>query len=159
MIPRWQEFVISVEPVSDKLSRWVIGDPEDDDSKRLSFDSELTQDVPNERISWSSISDELEMAGTVTFVASPEGRGTIVTLIHTTKLPGGVFGKAFASLGKRGPKQVVIENLRHFKQLAETGEVPSVKGQPHGPRGISGGFKKWMYGETNATPPGTSDLA
>jgi hypothetical protein len=53
----------------------------------------------------------------------------------------------------------VKENLRHFKELAETGEIPSVKGQPHGPRGVIGGIKEWMYGETNPTPPGTSDLA
>jgi hypothetical protein len=40
--------------------------------------------------------------------------------------------------------------------MAEAGEVPSVKNQPHGPRGVVGKVKEWMYGETNPTPPGTS---
>jgi hypothetical protein len=65
------------------------------------------------------------------------------------------LANAAASTAKRGPKQTVIEDLRHFKELAETGEIPTVKGQPHGPRGLTGGIKEWMYGETNPTPPGT----
>ena len=36
----------------------------------------------------------------------------------------------------RNPKQAVIENLRHFKALAETGEIPRTQGQPHGPARI-----------------------
>ena len=54
----------------------------------------------------------------------------------------------------RNPKQAVIENLRHFKALAETGEIPRIQGQPHGPRGTIAGIKKSMYGEKITTPPG-----
>jgi hypothetical protein len=71
----------------------------------------------------------------------------------------GALGNALAGVAKRSPRQTVIEDLRHFKQIVETGEIPSVKGQPHGPRGISGGIKEWMYGEINPTPPGSSDQA
>ena len=95
----------------------------------------------------------------MTFEPLGSGRGTRVTLIQAVKMPLGIIGNAVASVVERGPKQTVIENLRHFKQLVETGEIPSVEGQPHGPRGIVGGIKKWMYGETNPTPPGTSSEA
>ena len=157
LIPRWQEHVISVSPTGPDTSTWVIGNPEDEDGKRIQFDSQITKDVPGETIAWTSISPEIEQTGGVTFVPSPSGRGTVVTLIQTVKVPGGNLGNAIAGAGERSPRQTVIENLRHFKQLAETGEIPSVKGQPHGPRGASGGFKEWLYGETNPTPPGTSE--
>jgi uncharacterized membrane protein len=157
-IPRWQEHVVSVTPIDSQRSHWVMGDPENEDGKRIEFDSQITEDILGEKISWQSISGDVEQGGTVTFSSSASGRGTIVTLMQSTKVPLGALGNAIAA-AKRSPKQTVIEDLRHFKQIVETGEIPSVKGQPHGPRGISGGIKEWMYGETNPTPPGSSDQA
>ena len=153
--PLWQEQVISVTPTTSKKSHWVMGNPEDEKGKRLEFDSEITEEVPGQKIAWKSTGGDVEQAGEVHFHARRDGRGTVVTLIQHLKV--GALANAAASTAKRGPKQTVIENLRHFKELAETGEIPSVKGQPHGPRGISGGIKEWFYGETNPTPPGTSD--
>jgi hypothetical protein len=54
----------------------------------------------------------------------------------------------------RDPKQSTIENLRHFKALAETGEIPRIEPQPHGDRGLIARMKRSMYGEQIATPPG-----
>ena len=51
-IPRWQEYVISVRPLHNGRSHWVMGDPEDDPSKRVEFESEMIEDIPGERISW-----------------------------------------------------------------------------------------------------------
>ena len=155
--PRWQEHVISVTPTSDKTSHWVIGNPEEKDGKRVEFDSEITEDIQGEKIAWKSISPEVEQYGSVMFEEAASGRGTLVTLIQTVKVPAGRAGNAVAALASRSPAQTVKENLRHFKEMAESGEVPSVAGQPHGPRGVVGGLKEWMYGETNPTPPGTSD--
>lgn len=156
-IPRWQEHVVSVTPLTDHQSHWVMGNPEDADGKRVEFDSEIYEDIAGSRIAWRSTSGDVEQSGSVTFELATSGRGTLVTLIETIKVPFGALGNAAAGIAKRSPRQTVIEILRHFKQLAETGEIPSVKGQPHGPRGISGGIKEWLYGETNPTPPGTSE--
>jgi uncharacterized membrane protein len=158
-IPRWQEHVVSVTPIDSQKSHWVMGNPEDEDGKRIEFDSQITEDIPGEKISWQSIGGDVEQGGTVTFSSSASGRGTLVTLIQSTNVPLGTVGNAIAGVAKRSPRQTVIEDLRHFKQMVETGEIPSVKGQPHGPRGISGGIKEWMYGETNPTPPGSNDQA
>jgi uncharacterized membrane protein len=156
-IPRWQEFVVSVTPLREKVSHWVMGNPEDATGKRVEFDAEITEDIAGRKIAWQSVSEGVDQSGVVTFEPLANGRGTLVTLTQNTKIPGGSFGNAVAAVAMRSPRQVVIENLRHFKQLAETGEIPSVKGQPHGPRGISGKVKEWMYGETSPTPPGTSE--
>ena len=155
--PLWQEHVVSVTPLRDKVSHWVLGDPEDASGKRIEFDSEIIEDEPGKRIAWKSITDGVDQNGQVTFTPHPSGRGTIVLLQQQVKVPGGAVGNAIASTIARGPKQTVIENLRHFKEMVEAGAIPSVKGQPHGPRGLSGGIKEWMYGETNPTPPGTSE--
>lgn len=157
LFPKWQEHVVSVTPTGGNKSHWVMGNPEDADGKRIEFDSEITADVPGEKIAWQSIAGDVEQSGEVQFHARRDGRGTVVTLIQHFKL--GAIANAAASTAQRGPKQTVIEDLRHFKELAETGEIPSVAGQPHGPRGISGGIKEWLYGETNPTPPGTQDQA
>ncbi len=152
--PLWQEHVVSVTPTGEKTSHWVMGNPDDPDGKRIEFDSEITEDVPGQKIAWKSVGGDVEQSGQVEFHARRDGRGTVVTLIQHVKIS--ALANAAASTAERGPRQTVIENLRHFKELSETGEIPSVKGQPHGPRGISGGIKEWMYGETNPTPPGTS---
>ena len=157
-IPLWQEFVVSVRPLSENTSHWVMGNPEDPDGKRIEFDSEVYESTPGSRIAWRSISGDIEQTGEVNFTPVQKGdfSGTRVTLLQTVKVPGGVVGNALAAAAKRSPQQTVVENLRHFKQLVETGEIPSVKGQPHGPRGATGAVKEWALGETNPTPPGTS---
>ena len=160
-IPLWQEHVVSVTPQSDRLSHWVMGNPEDPDGKRIEFDSEVYESTPGSRIAWRSVSGDVEQSGEVNFVPVVKGefKGTRVTLIQTMKIPGGALGNAVAATAKRSPQQTIIENLRHFKELVESGEIPSVKGQPHGPRGAIGGIKEWALGETNPTPPGTSEQA
>jgi uncharacterized membrane protein len=160
LIPRWQERVISVTELNDILSHWVLGDPEEENGERLEFDSEIVEDIPAAGLSWQSTAGDIKQSGSVTFVASSSGRGTVVTLVQRMNTPGGSkLSSAMTGEATRSPEQTIIENLRHFKQLAETGEIPSVKGQPRGPRGLSGGFKEWLYGENNPTPPGTSDQA
>ena len=71
----------------------------------------------------------------------------------------GKLTSAWETLVGRNPKQSVIENLRHFKALAETGEIPRIEGQPHGPRGSVGSLKESVYGEEIPTPPATNRMA
>ena len=85
------------------------------------------------------------------FDQAPGGRGSIVTVLMMFKV--GVLQSALATLTGRNPKQAVIENLRHFKAFAETGEVPRSQSAPHGERGLIGSAKRSMYGETVPTPP------
>ena len=154
--PLWQEKVVSVTPLEGGKSHWVMGDPQDPDAARVEFDSQITEDIPGQKIAWKSIAGEVDQQGMVMFSARKDGRGTVVTLEQEFKI--GKIANAVASVGERGPAQVVIENLRHFKQMAEAGEIPTTRANSHGPRGISGGIKKWMYGETNTSPVGTSVL-
>ncbi len=156
--PQFQEYVISVEPKSETRSTWTFGNPEDPKSPRLSYDTEVYEDLPGEKIAWRSVDTKFEENGEVRFEEAPGGRGTVVTLQENQLVPGGRLSIAAAALSKRTPRQIVIEDLRHFKELAESGEIPTVVANSHGPRGFSGSIKARLYGENNPTPPGTSNL-
>lgn len=146
--PQWQEQISKVTRTGDATSHWVMGAT----GKTLEWDSEVLADETGKRIAWRSIAGDSENAGEVIFEPAPGGRGTIVTVLQEFKL--GKFANAWETLMDRNPKQSVIENLRHFKALAETGEIPRTEGQPHGPRGAIGQIKKSMYGERVEVPAG-----
>jgi uncharacterized membrane protein len=169
----WMERIVRVEVTGEKTSRWTMllsgEDKDGKDAREVSWNSEIVTDVPGEKIAWRSVEqdgsvagpedagskDSLDEAGEIVFYDRGE-RGTEVLLILETRLPGGALSNALAGAAARSPRQTVIENLRHAKAMLETGEIPTVKGQPHGPRGISGGIKEIMYGEHNPEPPGSS---
>ena len=162
--PLWQEQIERVTRTGETTSHWVMRRADDDDDgqdkhtdKTIEWDSEILRDEPGRRIAWRSIGGESDNAGEVVFEPAPGGRGTMVTVLQEFRM--GKLASAWETLVGRNPKQAVVENLRHFKALAETGEIPRTHGQPHGPRGTIAGIKKSMYGEEIATPPGLNRKA
>jgi uncharacterized membrane protein len=147
-IPLWQEQIISVTMTSETTSHWVMRSGDD----TIEWDSETLADEPGKRIAWRSIGGESNNAGEVIFEPAPGGHGTIITVLQEFRM--GKLASAWETFVGRNPKQAVIENLRHFKALMETGEIPRTTGQPSGPRGAVGKMKKSLYGETIETPPG-----
>ena len=147
LTPTWQEQIKEVRVTGPKTSHWVM----QVDDKTLEWDSEVLADEPGKRIAWRSIGGDSQNAGEVTFEAAPGGRGILVTVLQ--EFGQGKLKTAADTVVNRNPKQSVIENLRHFKALAETGEIPRTSGQPHGPRGTIGKAKASAYGETITTPP------
>ena len=147
--PHWQEQLKQVIRTGEKTSHWVMyrGD------KTIEWDAELLADEPGKRLAWRSTGGDVDTAGEVVFEEAPTRRGTMVTVLQEFKL--GKLANLWETLTGRNPKQGVIENLRHFKALAETGEIPRTQGQPHGPRGVIGSGKASAYGEKTAVPGGT----
>ena len=151
--PLWQEQITEVTRTSERRSHWVMRSGD----KTIEWDAEILADEPGRRIAWRSVGGDSDNAGEVIFEEAPGGRGTLVTLLQEFRL--GKLASAWETLVGRNPKQAMIENLRHFKSLAETGEIPRTEGQPYGPRGLTAGVKKSMYGEKIATPPGLNRTA
>jgi uncharacterized membrane protein len=146
--PEWQEQIVSVNVKGPTLSHWVMKSGD----STIEWDSEVLADEPGERIAWRSVGGDSENAGEVIFEEAPGGRGTIVTVLQEFRM--GKLASAWETFVGRNPKQAVIENLRHFKSLAETGEIPRSDPQPHGDRGIIGKTKASLYGESVPVPPG-----
>jgi uncharacterized membrane protein len=145
--PLWQEEIVEVVRTGPKTSHWVMNSGD----KTIEWDSEILNDEPGKRIAWRSIGGDSDNAGEVIFEAAPGGRGTMVTVLQEFRM--GKLASVWETLTGRNPKQAVVENLRHFKALAETGEIPRTEGQPHGPRGTIGKMKASAYGEHVQTPP------
>ena len=65
---------------------------------------------------------------------TPMVSGTVVKVSLSYDPPGGIIGATFAKLFGEEPEQQIVEDLRHFKQVMETGETASVEGQSSGRR-------------------------
>ena len=158
LLPTWQEGVVSVERTGDKTLHWVMQDP--GTGKQFEFDAEELEIVPGKRhVSRVTNGPTAGTTEIFTLEPHPAGRGTIATFVSDFTLPGGAITHTLGAIVSRSPTQIVIENLRHLKELIESGEIPSVEGQPAGRRGISGSLKQVLLGENMPTPPGTSNRA
>jgi uncharacterized membrane protein len=146
--PAWQEEITRVDLTGERTSHWVM----ESDGKTIEWDSTILADEPGKRIAWQSAGGDSDNAGEVIFDEAPGGRGTMVTVLQEFRM--GKLASAWETFVGRNPKQAVIENLRHFKALAETGEIPRTQGQPHGERGVIGKAKASSYAETVPTPTG-----
>ena len=106
---------------------------------RLQWTSEITADRPGEEIAWRTLDDSgAANAGSVKFEAAPAGRGTIVRVsLHYSPL-GGALGAGLVKLIGHDPQSRIREDLRRFKQVLETGEIPTTRGQPAGRRSLLG---------------------
>lgn len=132
-LPAFMEHLESVENLDDPeglISHWIASGPLD---TRVEWDAEIFQDQVDEFIAWRSLPGSLiENAGEVLFKDAPGNRGTEVYVNVVYNPPAGSAGAAFARLFGEEPDQQIAEDLRHFKQIMETGEIPTVTGQTSG---------------------------
>jgi uncharacterized membrane protein len=63
---------------------------------------------------------------------APGNRGTEVHVTIRYSVPGGRVGQAVARYFGEDPHQQLDDDLRRFKQVAETGEVPRSDAAPEG---------------------------
>ena len=128
--PLWQEQIEKVTRTGQTTSHWVMrsgaSKTRTTGYKPSNGILKILRDEPGRRIAWRSIGGESDNAGEVVFEPSPGGRATMVTVLQEFRM--GKLASAWETIVGRNPKQAVIENLRHFKALAETGEIPANSG-------------------------------
>ena len=131
-LPRFMENLESVTVSDAKRSHWVAKGPA---GSRVEGDAEIINEIPNELIGWRSVDGStVDNAGSVHFKQATGGRGTVVKVVMRYDPPGGRFGAMTSKLLGENPDRQVAEDLRRFKQLVETGEIPTIHGQPSGRR-------------------------
>jgi uncharacterized membrane protein len=129
-LPKFMYHLESVRVTGDRRSHWIAKGPA---GKRVEWDSEITEDRPNELIAWRSLEgSDVYNAGAVNFEAKPGSRGTIVRVDMEYYAPFGVAGTAVAMLFNEAPQQQIYDDLRRLKQVLETGEVVRSDGSPDG---------------------------
>ena len=118
--------------IDDTRSEWIIEAPA---GATVSVKTRIIEDTPGKTIAWVSEPDsQIEHEGRVEFADAPPGRGTYVRLLLRYTPPAGGLGRLVAKVLQREPNVQARRDLRRFKQLMETGEVP-VNASPSGRKG------------------------
>jgi len=129
-LPTFMSHLVSVRTIDRRHSHWVAKAPA---GRQVEWDAEIINEIPNELIGWRTLENaDVVSEGSVRFRPADSGRGTEVHVKLQYDAPAGKVGAAIAWLFGHEPSQQIREDLRRFKQLLETGEVPTTKGQPRG---------------------------
>ncbi len=131
-LPQFMENLKSVELMESGRSSWMIAGPL---GVEVELVSEIVEDVPGEKIAWrASEGSDVDHEGWISFQDNAFGRGTEVRLFISYDPPAGVVGKVVAKVLQREPRIQARRELRRFKQLMETGEIPTSKAPDAAPR-------------------------
>lgn len=134
---RWQEphvltaimgDLADVGALEGNRSRWVARGR---DNEQVEWETQLTEQVPGERVRWSSPpGSEFTADGEVRFRPAPGGRGTEAHLRMHFEPAGAVQRVLIKTVLGEVPNLVAEKVLRRFKSLIETGEIPTLAQQP-----------------------------
>ncbi|HEY2497185.1 MAG TPA: SRPBCC family protein [Candidatus Angelobacter sp.] len=131
-LPLFMRHLESVVLSGDNQSHWVAIGPL---GKRLHWTAEIAFDRQGDVIAWRSLPDsEIYVDGVVKFRKALGNRGTIINVFVVYQPPAGSIGNAFAKMLGKDPNFMMRQDLRRLKALIETGEIPTIEGQTHGPR-------------------------
>lgn len=131
--PRFVTHLESVRTTANRHSHWVAKTPL---QGVLEWDAEIVAETENALLSWRSLpGSDVDNTGTVRFRELPGNRGTEVHVSLEYSPPGGIVGAALAQLFNGITTKQLREDLRHFKQILEAGEQPTIAGQPVGSKG------------------------
>lgn len=131
-LPRIMEHLKEVRVIDETHSHWIVKAPA---GKEVEWDAEIINDKENELVAWRSLpGGRIANAGSVHFTPAPGGRGTVVRVVLEYAPPAGRPGAFFAKIFGEEPELQMREDLRHFKQIMEAGEIPTTRGQPAGRR-------------------------
>ena len=129
-LPQFMKHLVRIDVKDAGRSHWVAKGPA---GVTVEWDAEITEDRPNECISWRSVDGmELELRGSVRFEPVTGDRGTVVSIDMQYRPHLGTVGAGISAWFGEDPNQTIKMDLRRFKQLIETGDVITTKGQPAG---------------------------
>lgn len=139
-LPSFMSHLKSVRRIDDRRSEWTAKAPSIGGGEAR-WEAEITIDQPNETIAWQTLpGGAVQHHGSVRFAPALGERGTMVRIDLQYSPPGGQLGRWVAKLFGEEPQQQVRSDLRKFKHLMETGEIPTTHGQTHGSCHGTGGL-------------------
>ena len=134
--PQFMRHVDEIRMLDATRSHWKVRAPL---GRHVEWTAELASDVPSQQLGWRTLPGaEIDHAGVVRFVPAVGDRGTTVEVDLSYRAPLGKAGSRIAKLFGEEPSQQIEDDLRRFKQLIETGEIPTTTGQPTGRRSLVG---------------------
>jgi uncharacterized membrane protein len=153
-LPQFMSHLEAVQVTGSRWSQWRARAPL---GQTVSWHAEITDERENQYIVWQSLpGSDIENLGSVQFRPAPGDKGTEVSVAIAYRPPAGRAGAAIAKLFGESPEQQIREDLRHFKQLMEAGEIPTIEGQPSGRR--SGVVRMVQAATRERRPTGTEAM-
>lgn len=129
-LPSFMTHLKSVTTMDNGQSHWeakLPGMP-----TTISWDATIVKDEPGSLLGWNSLpGSTIDNAGKVTFTDAGEN-GTEVRIVFTYRAPLGPAGESIARLLNPLFKNMIREELRNFRRYMESGEIPTIEGQPSG---------------------------
>ena len=123
-LPRFMNHIESVKNLDEKRSHWVAKAPL---GTTVEWDAEIIDEKESKSIVWRSLKNaDVDNTGSVAFT-SANGSGTEVKVTMKYEPPGGAVGATIAKFFGENPEQQLEEDLNRFKQVMETGEIPTTK--------------------------------
>ena len=128
-LPLFMHHLQSVKQESATISHWVAQVPKN--LGTIEWNAVIVQDIEGEILSWKSAPGAMvDNAGEVVFKEAPGNRGTEVHAHISYIPPAGDLGKAVAKLLNDVFARMIREDIRRFKRMMETGELPVIKHDP-----------------------------
>ncbi|MET9800307.1 SRPBCC family protein [Streptomyces sp. NPDC006368] len=109
--PQFMEGVERIEQRTDTLTHWVTNV----DGAKREFDAEITEQIPDERVAWTTVGGEARQAGVVTFHRIDDA--TTKVMLQMEFEPEGVAETVGDKLGF--VKRQVAGDLKRFKHFME----------------------------------------
>lgn len=129
-LPLFMKHLESVVQDDDKYSRWSAKIPGFPGS--VNWKAEIVKEHEGSLLSWASLPDaDIVNAGKIEFRDAREN-GTEIHAVITYSAPLGKAGEAVARLLNPLFENMVKEDMRNFRRYIETGEIPTIEGQPYG---------------------------
>jgi uncharacterized membrane protein len=109
--PRFMEGVTEVRQVSDTMTHWTteIG------GVKREFDARITEQLPDERVAWTSTGGDVKQAGVVTFHRLDDSHARVTAQMELE--PEGLVEKAADATGLISRR--VKADLKRFKEFIE----------------------------------------
>ncbi|MCX5384811.1 SRPBCC family protein [Streptomyces sp. NBC_00083] len=109
--PHFMDGVERIEQRTDRMTHWVakIG------GVSREFEAEITEQIPDERVAWTTLGGDVRQAGVVTFHRISDTRTKVMLQLDYT--PEGLAENAADKLGI--VKHRVVGDLKRFKEFIE----------------------------------------
>lgn len=127
-LPRFMRYLQTVTETDAMRSHWVAKTPIG--GIPVEWDAEITEEIPDRRLAWGSQpGSTLMTSGSVDFTPAPGDRGTELHVRMKYSPPGGAAGAAVARVFNQITTQSIEDDLHRFKEVMETGVMPSTEGR------------------------------
>lgn len=129
-LPLFMKDIQKIEVISPEESKWTV---RLQSGATAQWTAVITDERPGAMLAWRSLEGSaIETEGAVWFSKAPNQLGTEVQLMMTYKVPGGGISEIVNALTGEDPAIVILTHLKRLKALLETGETPTIEGQPSG---------------------------